>query len=388
MNARERFLRTMAFEPCDRPIFWELGYWASTLERWHGEGLRKTSRSPMPAIGSEAVAGGAMPWPHPLGTPRDREVEEDLRLDPPLRRVPVQNSLHPFFEEQTLEEDEDTRVIVGMTGAVMKVRKDEGGMPLFLSFPVTGWESWESLRDERLQMDIDSRLPQEWRNLIAEYATRDYPLCIGGGRDGYFGMLREFMGTEGLFYMYHDDPRLVHAIQEHMTNLWIALYDRVLSEVTADAFFFWEDMAYKAGSLISPAAFREFMLPYYRRMTSFLADHGIRNIIVDTDGNCWELLPLFQEAGLTGVYPFEVQAGMDVVEARRRFPRLQILGGLDKRCLAQSRLAIDQELDRKVPFMLKQGGYVPYADHLIPPDVSWEYFVYYRSRIKEMGGGR
>ena len=51
------------------------------------------------------------------------------------------------------------------------------------------------------------------------------------------------------------------------------------------------------GPLISPAMFREFMLPYYKRSTSFLRDRGIKIVIVDTDGDCSKLIPLLSREG-------------------------------------------------------------------------------------------
>jgi hypothetical protein len=32
---------------------------------------------------------------------------------------------------------------------------------------------------------------------------------------------------------------------------------------------------------------------------------------------------------------------------------------------------------------LKKGGYIPYCDHLVPPDVPWENFRYYRMKVQE-----
>ena len=40
-STREIFLKIMNFEPSDRTIKWEFGYWEATLERWHREGLPK-----------------------------------------------------------------------------------------------------------------------------------------------------------------------------------------------------------------------------------------------------------------------------------------------------------------------------------------------------------
>jgi uroporphyrinogen decarboxylase len=78
---------------------------------------------------------------------------------------------------------------------------------------------------------------------------------------------------------------------------------------------------------------------------------------------------------------------MDVVEIRKAFPRLQILGGIDKTQLALGKKAIDRELKAKVtPEMLRHGGYIPHVDHQVPPDVSWEDFKYYRQRLAALIG--
>jgi uroporphyrinogen decarboxylase len=130
--------------------------------------------------------------------------------------------------------------------------------------------------------------------------------------------------------------------------------------------------------------FREFMLPAYRRMTGFYRDHGIRTILVDSDGDVTGLIPLLIEGGVTGLHPFEVTGECDIVDVRRAFPRFQILGGIDKKKVAAGKAAIDEELERKVPFVFKGGGFVPFIDHSVPPDISWENFRYYRRRLAEL----
>jgi uroporphyrinogen decarboxylase len=109
----------------------------------------------------------------------------------------------------------------------------------------------------------------------------------------------------------------------------------------------------------------------------------VQIILVDSDGNLDELIPLFLEAGLTGVWPVEVQAGNDLLEIRRRYPKLRILGGIDKLEVARGKEAIDRELESKMPFMLALGGYIPHLDHSAHPEISWPDFCYYRSRLKE-----
>ncbi|MCL5072863.1 MAG: hypothetical protein M1308_18500 [Actinobacteria bacterium] len=176
---------------------------------------------------------------------------------------------------------------------------------------------------------------------------------------------------------------MIKSIANYLCDFWIQICEEILTRTDIDCVFFWEDMSGKNGSLISPKIFKEFMTPYYKRIIDFLKNKGLKDFVVDTDGNVSELIPLFLEVGMTGMYPFEVQAGNDILEIRKKYPNLQIFGGIDKNKLAIDKSAIDNELV-KVKEMIKLGGYIPYADHLIPPNVSWENFKYYRNKLKEI----
>ena len=101
-----------------------------------------------------------------------------------------------------------------------------------------------------------------------------------------------------------------------------------------------------------------------------------------TDGDCALLIPLFVDAGVNYLEPFEVQAGMDVRKVREDFPELVIHGGLDKRALAISKEAVDEELEAKLTFMLERGGYIPAIDHVVPPDVPLENWRYFLERVR------
>jgi uroporphyrinogen decarboxylase len=75
---------------------------------------------------------------------------------------------------------------------------------------------------------------------------------------------------------------------------------------------------------------------------------------------------------------------MDVVEVRKAFPNLGMVGGIDKRALVEGKEAIDRELERRVPFMLEHGGFIPTIDHMVSRDVSFENFKYYREKLNQM----
>jgi hypothetical protein len=72
--------------------------------------------------------------------------------------------------------------------------------------------------------------------------------------------------------------------------------------------------------------------------------------------------------------------------ARKVRPQPDPRGGIDKMEIAKGRKAIDAELEAKIPPMLEQGGYIPFLDHAIHPDISYADFMYYIERkLKLMG---
>ena len=104
---------------------------------------------------------------------------------------------------------------------------------------------------------------------------------------------------------------------------------------------------------------------------------------VDTDGFCDVAIPLYMEIGMDYINPFEVASGCDVVRTGREYPNLLIHGGFDKRIIASGKEAIDKEVDRIMPVMVKRGGYFPTCDHGVPWEVSFENYLHYRKRMLE-----
>ena len=63
---------------------------------------------------------------------------------------------------------------------------------------------------------------------------------------------------------------------------------------------------------------------------------------------------------------------------RKKFGKSLILGGgIDKREIARGGRAIRRELHAKLPPLLEQGGYIPFLDHSVPPDISYRDFLHY-----------
>jgi uroporphyrinogen decarboxylase len=329
----------------------------------------------------DSASGDAGAW-RP-GSFRDQDVHTVLNLDEGIVHLPVHGTLRLPTPSVVVEEDDDTQVVIDENGIRKRVLKHSMSMPQFLEFPITCRRDWEEMR-ANLNPSFSARVPANWSELIASYRERTFPTALGGYPEGLFGGLRWLMGAERLLVTFYDDPELIHDILSCQTELWLNLWEEVLAQLDVDCVHFWEDMCFRSGPLISPTMFREFLSPYFKRLTDFLRGRGIDIILVDTDGDCNLLIPLFLEAGVTGLYPFEVQAGMNVEEVGQQYPALQIMGGIDKRALVLDPEAIDQELEKRLPSLLRRGGYIPTVDHHVPHDVSWPNFAYYRQRVAEM----
>ena len=383
-DIRERFLATMRFEPCSRTPRWELGYWPGTIRRWYEEGLQgtqQTIRATEPWAGW--VAGNGQATYRERTNDRDHDVMTYLNMDKGAVAVEIEYNLWPLYETVVLEETDEYVITRREDGVTAKKLKPDQGMPEWIDYPVHSRKEWEWFKEERYQPNFDERVPPDWDERVRSYRQRDYPLALGAGFTGFFGTVRQIVGLERTLTTFRDDPSWMHDMMDHLADFYVELYDQVLSLVKVDYALHWEDMCYVAGPLISPRMFGEFMLEPYKRLTSLLRDHGVDIIMVDTDGNCRKLVPLFLEGGVTGLYPFEVQSHMDVAEVRRQYPRLCMQGGIDKKALAAGKDAIDRELEARVSVALT-GGYIPHVDHGVPPDVSWDNFCYYRRKLDAM----
>ena len=387
MNTRERFNQIMNFATSDHTLKWEWAYWRETIQRWGKEGLpvsennfEDTVKSNIFHSHSNTFHGEA--YLTAQNELQDKDVHDFFGLDPGIVKIPINLFFSPSFKEKVLAEEENTLIIRDSDGIKKRVFKDRPGMPQFLKYPVEKREDFERVK-ERLDPEDKERFPSNWDTLISQYQNRDFSLAIGGIPVGFFGVLDNLIGVQKLSYMYYDDSDLVRDILHFITDFWISLFSKVLSQVDVDYGHFWEDMAYKTGPLVSPSIFLEFMLPCYKRIISVLKDFGIDKFFVDSDGNLWKIIPLFLEVGITGIFPLEVAAGMDVVELRKNFPKLQMIGGIDKRCIAKGKKEIDEELTRVFPAIGK-GGYIPCIDHSVPPNISWDNFSYYRRRLNRL----
>jgi len=359
MNSRERFLATMLFGTPDRIPYHFGGPRESTFNAWYKQGL-----------------------------PREINWSKFVGFDH-WEGLPINLGPVPPFQEVVLEETEQHKIWIDFLGAK---RIDHKVLPTpgfvtrkWLEFPVRNRADFLEMI-KRYNPSSPERYPADWEQRKPHWQNRTF--VLGLTLQSMFWRLRDWVGFEGLCAMFHDNPMLVHEMMEYVADFTVAALERALSEVDVDYVFFNEDMAYKTASMISPQMVKQFMWPRYRKIVRFLRDKGVSVLIMDCDGHISELIPLWLDVGINCASPIEIAAFNDPVEYRKKYGKnLSMMGGIDKRELRFDKARVKQEVMSKVPWLVKQGGYIPSVDHGVPPDIPLRNYLYMCELIKEIACG-
>jgi len=356
MDTRERFVRTLTGKPVDRVPFMKVfGGAGRIVPTWEDE--------------------------HP-GTAES--IDEILQFEGSGRgwdRTPVNVDPSQLDPVQVIEDQETHVVRRRGDGTVEMIQKTGDYNRHDIDWPIKSLADWDRYKKRHMQADDPSRFPENWSELVEGYRDRDYPLQLT--HRGVYGFCRNRLGDENLAYAFYDAPELVHDMMDYYTDMAIEIWEKQLVDVEFDLIECWEDMACRTGSLISPQTFREFMTPNYQKITQFAAKHGIEVILVDSDGYIEDLTEVMLEAGVTALYPYEVQSGNDVARVRERFPAVGCVGGLNKQAMAAGKEAIDAEVER-ARLLIEKGRFIPGPDHFVLSDVTFANYRYFMERLREV----
>jgi hypothetical protein len=327
MNERKRFIQTMRFEKADRVPYFEQFIREDTVDRWHKEGL-----------------------------PKGVNVEEYFHLD--------------------------HREVLPLKRSLRELNRSE--------FPYVDDENdLEKLR-KFLDKALKEAYPSDWKKRVEGYRKRDYPVGVAAWESG----ILQFLGVIGsstlerACLMMYDKRELVHSIIQYFAEYLMEGIKRALDEVELDFAYFTEPIAGSYGPVISPAMFREFAIPWYRKMVALLKEHNIDIIIMRSFGNIEVLLPDMVDVGITGLWMTDtIPSNMDYMAIRKECGRkLALIGGIDANVLLKDEEAIRKEIYDKVPPLLESGGYIPTIDNRARSHIPFKQFAYYRKLLEEVCG--
>lgn len=367
MNDRERYRATMHYQPRDRVPLYDFNFWDETIPEWHKQGLPLwvTRQSARDYFGLDSSLAG--------GEPQDWGSGVNTQL------------LYPF-DGKIIEDDGDIFTQLQSDGVVVRRQRSSVSIPMHVGHTLVDRASWETHYKPRLLPD-EKRFPQDWHRRVAIWRdpNRSHPVFLNAG--SLFGWIRDWMGLEGVSLAVYDDPAWFAEMVETIADLQIFCLKRQLETGGQfEACGMWEDMCYNAGPLLSPAHFKEYLVPHYRRISDLLRQHGVDVLYLDCDGKIDDLLPMWLDAGVNCMFPIEIGNWADPVRFRKQYGKqLLMMGGFNKHILALNQADIDQEIKRLTP-LVEEGGFIPFCDHRVPPNVPLNNYVYYCDRARQVWG--
>ena len=367
MTERQRFLATMHYQPRDRAPICDFGFWPETIALWHEQGLPHW-----------------VTYDHYDGVHTDRFFGMERFSGDSGINV----GLCPAFEFKVLEDRGDHEIVQQTDGVRVLRKKFMSSIPAHVGHTLTDRQSWRTHYLPRLDPSHPDRLPKNIDDAVKVWtdAGREHVVSLSGG--SLYGWLRDWMGLENLSMVVYDEAAFFEEMVTTVADCIVATLSRALETgARFDACGMWEDMCYNGGPLLSPQHFKQYLVPHYRRITDLLHRHGVDIVWVDCDGRIDHLLPLWLDAGVNCMFPVEIgNWGVDPVRYRREYGKsLLMMGGFDKHILASTPRAIEQEVNRLAP-LVEEGGYIPFCDHRVPPDVPLANYMHYLAAARRTWG--
>jgi uroporphyrinogen decarboxylase len=168
------------------------------------------------------------------------------------------------------------------------------------------------------------------------------------------------------------------------------MLEKAIQDVNPEFIFLGEPISDNRGPLISPAMFKRFMIPVYKRIIATAREFGCDNLLFSTYGDSSLLFPMLVEAGITMLWISEAPEapGLDYRQIRNRYGAdLGLIGGIPLRILrSRSPEVIRNTLKKIVPPLLQSGRYVPLAGGRVREGVSWSNYKAYREGLAELIG--
>ena len=193
------------------------------------------------------------------------------------------------------------------------------------------------------------------------------------------------IGTEEFLMMLIDDPDWCKDIYDTQLNLHLQILDKIWEAgYHFDQIYWPDDMGYKHAQFFSLNTYREMSKPFHKKAVDWAHERGCK-VMLHSCGDVRPFVPEFIEIGIDGLNPLEVKAGMDPYMLKEKYgDKLLFWGGLNSLDWSDPK-KVEAEVERLVPFMKQQGGYIFGTDHSVPDNVSAAQFKHIMDRVRELG---
>ncbi|MDR0917186.1 MAG: uroporphyrinogen decarboxylase [Oscillospiraceae bacterium] len=115
---------------------------------------------------------------------------------------------------------------------------------------------------------------------------------------GVFDMTHYLMGMEGALIAYYEEPEAMHELIDCVTE-WELRYAKLICDnYHPDAVFHHDDFGSQISTFLSPAMFREFIFPSYKKIYGYFKSRGVELVVHHSDSYAATLIPDMIDVGI------------------------------------------------------------------------------------------
>lgn len=205
---------------------------------------------------------------------------------------------------------------------------------------------------------------------------------------GFLDLSYRFIGYELFCQGMFEEPELIDALMDIFFSMQKSYMSIYAKHNLGPALVYCDDIAYKTSLLFSPSFLEKKYFPRLKELFAPVKEKGIK-VIYHSDGHLNDIIGNLIECGIDALNPLEKLADMDIVDIRRKHPKLALVGGIDcSELLAFGTLAdIRKEVERVIQSIGEYGGIVLGSTSEIHNGIPPENCKYLYETIKELGAG-
>ena len=241
-----------------------------------------------------------------------------------------------------------------------------------------------------LPADASERYPDNWNEMVREYADRDFVVGLRISRGLFLSMgVGEWASLEPLLYAVADDPEGVASRMDAAADFAMAVCARAFNEVDFDYVQFAEPIASNAGPVVGPWTFERVCGGAYRRLVEHARSHGVRRVVFQSYGHLTPLIAPALDMGMDTFWGGDTALGnVPYADLRSKYgPELGLIGGIDAGLLDLDISAVEAGLASVVPPLLASGRYIPLLDGRVREYVPFDRYAAYRNSLVGLVGG-
>lgn len=185
-----------------------------------------------------------------------------------------------------------------------------------------------------------------------------------------------------------DHPERIHEDAKRKRDHAIQQFD-MLADAGADFIHVVNDVAFNAGTFISPAQMREFIFPYLVDEVTHIRKRGVLPF-VHTDGNIMDVLDDYIALGAACFQSVDPMAGMDIARVKARtHGKMALMGNVQCSLLQDGpKEAIRASARYCLENASKGGGYIFGTSNTIFPGMPLSHYEYMLEVYRDFCGGK